>query len=341
MAKTFEHFAGRRRTDVYEDVSAFMQWGEPFRGSFPDLPQDGAYYHFPEDYKLGYWGPSKTRWVSERWEDFRDPAALTYRTYIERQSQSELALEAVLEASRETKSLLHLDAEWVEVLRGFFPAMRFAEWGVSMAHQYTGRFAISGLIANCSVIQAFDELRHTQRIAEVSRELDRAHGGFGDYRETWMSDPKFQSLREMLERICICQDWGEVVVATNLVLEPLLQPVFLGALEELGAEHRDTVLPHLAHALSVDEARHVNWAKALAKMLDEDGGENVATTREWVDRWMPYAEAAVKPFEDVFDALGAKDVFAGIYDEALAGVKAGFVEIGVAEPASAEPGGTA
>jgi hypothetical protein len=338
MPKTFEHFAGRRRTDVYEDVSAYMQWGETFRGSFPELPQGGAYYHFPEDYKLGYWGPSKTRWASERWEDFRDPDRLTYRTYVERQFQSEQALESVLDAARAANSLRHIDAVWVDALRGFLPSMRFAEWGVSMAHQYAGRFAISGLIANCSVLQAFDELRHTQRISEISRELDRVHGGFGAYRETWMTDPTFQPLREMLERICVCQDWGEVVLATNLVLEPLLQPVFLCALQELGAEHHDSVLPYLAHSLSADEDHHVAWATALAKMLCSDGGENIATTRRWFERWMPYAEAAVAPFERVFAAVGREDLFAAAYDDALASVRATFVEIGVTEPVVAESG---
>jgi toluene monooxygenase system protein E len=338
MPKTFEHFAGRRRTDVYEDVSAYMQWGETFRGAFPDLPQGGAYYHFPEDYKLGYWGPSKTRWKSGHWESFRDPDKLTYRTYIERQSQSEQALESVFDASRATDSLRHIDPEWVNALRGFLPSMRFAEWGVSMAHQYVGRFAISGLIANCAVLQSFDELRHTQRIAEISRELDRVHGGFGGYRETWMSDPMFQPLREMLERICVCQDWGEVIVATNLVLEPLLQPVFLGALQELGAEHRDTVLPHLAYSLSLDEQRHVTWANALAKMLTSEGDENVAVTREWFERWIRHAGAAVTPFERVFESVGRRELFAAAYEDALARVKATFAEIGVAEPVAAQSG---
>jgi hypothetical protein len=329
MPKTFEHFKGKRRTDVYEDVSAYMQWGETFRGAFPDLPNEGAYYHFPEDYKLGYWDPRKTRWASERWEEFRDPGRLTYRSYIERQFQSEQALEAVLEAARGSNALRHLDPDWVQTLRGFLPSMRFAEWGVSMAHQYAGRFAISGMIANCSVLQAFDELRHTQRIAEISRELDRAHGGFGAYRETWMTDAMFQPLREMLERVCVCQDWGEVVFATNLVLEPLLQPVFLCALQELGAQHRDIVLPHLGYALSVDEEHHVAWAAELARMLTEESEANVATAAEWLERWLPRAQAAVIPFERIFDSLDSSDLFAAAYDDALASVQASFVDLGL------------
>ena len=34
-----------------------------------------------------------------------------------------------------------------------------------MAMQYVSRFAISGLITNAALLQSFDELRHTQRMA--------------------------------------------------------------------------------------------------------------------------------------------------------------------------------
>jgi hypothetical protein len=329
MPRPFDHFKDRRRTDVYEDVSAYMQWGETFRGRFPALPNEGANYHFPEDYKLGYWDPGKTAWVSSQWEEFRDPSRLTYRSYIEAQSQSEQALESVLESSREANAFQRMEPEWVDALRGFFPSMRFAEWGVSMAHQFVGRFTISGLIANCAVLQSFDELRHTQRIAEVSRELDRTHGGFRNHREIWMEHERFQPLRQILELICVCRDWGEVVVATNVVLEPLLQPVLLSALRELGAPYSDAVLPHLAHSLAIDEERHTAWGVALAKMLGEESGENVEATAGWVEQWLPLAEAAVEPFAGVFESLGRGDLFEHAYEDARAAVSASLVELGV------------
>ena len=139
----------------------------------------------------------------------------------EMQSERESALETVIEAARAERAVRYLDPEWVETLRMFFAPMRFAEWGISMAHQYVGRFSISSLITNPSILQVFDELRHTQRIAEWTHDLEAEHGGFGGYRTQWLNDPMFQPMREYLERVCVLRDWGEVVVATNLVLEPL------------------------------------------------------------------------------------------------------------------------
>jgi hypothetical protein len=308
--KTFEHLEGeRRRPDVYEEVTAYVQWGETFRGKYPSLPNEGAYYHYPEHYKLGYWDPTKTRWRSTRWESFRDPNRLTYRSYHELQSEREAGLELVITAARKERAVRYLDPEWVETLRMFFAPMRFAEWGISMAHQYVGRFAISSLVTNPSVLQVFDELRHTQRIAEWTHDLEAEHGGFGGYRTQWLQDPMFQPMREYLERVCVLRDWGEVVVATNLVLEPLLQRVMYRTLSDLGNAHSDSVLPHFAYSVYGDEERHWSWGAALAAMLNEESEENVATTTEWVDKWAPLALRSVEALGPVFSVVGKEQIF--------------------------------
>ncbi len=313
--KTFEHLEGqRRRPDVYEEVTAYVQWGETFRDKFPTLPNEGANYHFPEHYKLGYWDPTKTRWKSHQWESFRDPNRLTYRSYHEVQSEREAALEAVLAAARSEHAVRYLDPEWVETLRMFFAPMRFAEWGISMAHQYVGRFSISSLVTNPSILQVFDELRHTQRIAEWTHDLETEHGGFGGYRAQWLEDPMFQPMREYLERVCVLRDWGEVVVATNLVLEPLLQRVLYRTLSDLGNAHSDSVLPHFAYSVYGDEERHWSWAAALAAMLNEESDENRATTGDWIDSWTPLALRSVEALAPVYSIVGKEPVF----DSALA-----------------------
>ncbi len=315
--KTFEHLeGGRRRPDVYEEVTAYVQWGETFRGKFPNLPNEGANYHYPEHYKLGYWDPTKTRWTSAQWESYRDPNKLTYRSYHEVQSEREAALEMVIQAARAEHAVRYLDPEWVETLRMFFAPMRFAEWGISMAHQYVGRFAISSLITNPSILQVFDELRHTQRIAEWTHDLEAEHGGFGGYRAQWLQDPMFQPIREYLERVCVLRDWGEAVVATNLVLEPLLQRLLYRTMSDLGNAHSDSVLPHFAYSVYCDEERHWGWAAALAAMLNAESEENLATTIGWVEAWTPLAVASVEALAPVFSGVGNHRVFDAALSEA-------------------------
>ena len=334
--RTFDHLQGRRRRpNVYEEITSHVQWGETFRGKFPDLPSEGAYYHFPEQYKLGYWDPDKTQWRSDDWEAFGDPSQLTYRSYHEIQFQRDNALTAVLDAARESRALTDMDDAWVQVLRDVFGTLRFAEWGVSMACQYIARFAITAAITNCALLQSFDELRHTQRIAEWTRDLETAHGGFAGYRKQWMEAATFQPLREYLERVCVTKDWGEVVLATNIVLEPLLQPVQHALLSDVGHAHKDAVLPHFSYSLHLDEERHWLWGRALAEMLHADE-HNVERTQEWIGTWYPRAEAAVSAFGPVFESLSSADVFERVFEGAKEDVRASFGELTVLAPAEAK-----
>ena len=331
----FAHFEGRRkRPDEYEEVSAYMQWGETFRGVYPDLPYGGTWYHFPERYGFGYWDPKFTALRCVGWEEFRDPNKLTYKSYHAVQSEREQALEAVLMGARASGAVGRLDAKWVDILRSFFPALRFSEWGVSIMHQYVARFSISGLIANCSVLQVFDELRHTQRIAEWTRELESAHGGFSGYRAQWMEDKLFQPLREVTERLLALRDWAEVTVAANVLLEPLLQPVLFRALSDLGTAYGDLVLPHFAYSLHLDEERHFAWGGEFARFVLEHQDEGAETRNHeimqgWVERWLPLVQRATQPFEQVFADAGQADVFAQAYSQAEDGVVEALEELGL------------
>ena len=103
-----------------------------------------------------------------------------------------------------------------------------------------------------------------------------------------------QPLREYLERVCVLRDWGEVIVATNLVLEPLLQRVLYRTLSDLGNAHSDSVLPHFAYSIYGDEERHWQWGRALAKMVNQESEENTLTTVEWVEKWTPLATRSVE-----------------------------------------------
>jgi len=99
------------------------------------------------------------------------------------------------------------------------------------------------------------------------------------------------------------------VVATNLVLEPLLQRVLYRTLSDLGNAHSDSVLPHFAYSVYGDEERHWAWAAALAAMLNEESDENVATTVEWIDDWTPLALRSVEALAPVFSVVGKEQNF--------------------------------
>jgi hypothetical protein len=205
---------------------------------------------------------------------------------------------------------------------------------MSMASQYVARFAISGLITNTALLQCFDELRHTQRIAEWGRELETAYGGFADYRAQWLESPMFQPLREYIEWLCVTKDWGEVIVAGNLVLEPLLQPVLHSAMADLGHAHGDAVLPHLAYQVQLDEERHWGWARALAAMLHQSE-QNVEQTQEWIDHWWERADRAVCAFGEIFESVDHGAVFDEVLARAQAETRGSFAALNVSEPAAA------
>jgi hypothetical protein len=121
--------------------------------------------------------------------------------------------------------------------------------------------------------------------------------------------------------VAVVKDWGEVIVATNVLLEPLLQPVLFRMLADLGNAHRDSVLPHFAFSIYRDEERHWDWARALTEMLHEHDPTNAEVTAEWVDTWLSRAERAVEPLGQVFALAGSGEIFDDAYSAARSDVR--------------------
>lgn len=322
--KTFEWFKDQKRPpSEYEEISVHNQWHAP--------------YHMNNAYGIGLWRPEETRWRCGDWDKHRDPAKLTYKTYNEIQHEKERDLDSVLDSARRARAFERFDPAWVSILRQIVPAQRYAEWGVSMCQQYVGRQALASPISSCAMFQIMDELRHAQRWVELALDLDRAHGGFDQARAQWMTAEPFQPLREYLERVLTLRDWAEVVVASNLVLEPMLQPILLGGLGELAQANGDTVLPYFTYSLNSDEERHTAWARALAKLVQADTPDNVAVTQEWVDRWYPLADRAVRAFAEIFDQAPRRPIaFAALYERIVSQDHAALLaDLGLKQPTAA------
>jgi hypothetical protein len=113
----------------------------------------------------------------------------------------------------------------------------------------------------------------------------------------------------------------------------MLQPVLHSAMADLGHAHGDAVLPHFSYSLQLDEARHWDWARALAALVHEDG-ENIERTQEWIDLWWPRAERAVSAFGEVFDSVDQRAVFDGVFDAATVEVRESFASLNVTAPSA-------
>jgi hypothetical protein len=276
-----------RRLDEYEEVTRLLQWTAP--------------YHVDGSARPSYqvWSSENTALKSVDWNAYRTPDRLQYRTYVGRHASSDTSLDAAFDFALRTQALTKIDAARIDWLREVVPVLQYPEWGLCVIHQHVTRFALSSWIAGATEFQMFDEFGHAQVFGRLSIVLGEAHGGFDNGRELWMTKPSAQGLRRNVELILATLDWGEEMIAADVLLDPILNEAVGRMLTEHALEQRDPLTPFIWDNIAQDESRHTESALEFLRLLCEDSKyseENRATIQALLNKWAPLTHRAVSEF---------------------------------------------
>jgi Methane/Phenol/Alkene Hydroxylase len=248
---------------------------------------------------------------SSDWESYRDPAQLWYRPFVSSTNQEEQTLDRLVSAALHDGIAEGINPAWVsEILGKYYAAWPFVEYGLFLALCHPIREALGDSVMFALVFQAADKMRHLQDIVHLTFDLAAAIPDYTDAgaREAWLTDPALGPTREALELIITASDWMEIVVAINLVFEPLVADLMTTEfLARSASRNGDPVTPMILASARRSTERHRAAARELARMLvadPEHGQENRRIISGWIDAWAPRAMAAAAALTAVFDIAG-------------------------------------
>jgi toluene monooxygenase system protein E len=289
--RTFSAFGDvRRMPSEYEIVTHGQNWTlrQNRAAAFEQNPSSAANLWF-----LTYRDNSPLR--APDWDAFRDPDRLTYKAYVNLQSEAEARVAGVLEAHAEAGSDATLDTESVALLGHLFTPSRYLCHGFQQVQAYIGFMAPSSYITNAAAFATADWLRRVTTIAYRTRELQLAWptSGIGSSeRSTWEDGEAWQPARQAVEYALVSYDWAEAFTALNLVLAPTLDDVLLTQLGQAARSHGDEETWLLSAFLAEDSRRRARWSRALADVAIAQRPENHAVLAKWIGRWSALADDA-------------------------------------------------
>lgn len=254
---------------------------------------------------------------ADSWDDFRDPDALTYRSYVAMQTDAETKVQGVLEAHAASAADAMLEPRSVSLLGTLFTPSRYLIHGFQQVEAYIGLMAPSPYITSSASYSTADCLRRVTTIAYRTRELQLAfpNSGIGAAeRRLWETHEGWQPARKAIEYALVSYDWGEAFTALNLVLAPTLDDVLLTQLGQASRNTQDNLTWLLASFLAEDSARRDAWSRALADLAVAQRPDNRSVLRKWVERWSRLADDAALALgtilADVPNAESPEDVAA-------------------------------
>ncbi len=282
--KTYWHLGADRRLPSDYEIATSKLLPYVDRGGFAlQLPASEFYRRHQAGSLL----------VFDRWDELCDPRATTYTKYVDVAREREGFVERLLTSIEDSAYDQELPAAWIEKLGGALSPLRFLCHGLQMVAAYVGQMAPSGRIAVAALFQCGDEIRRIQRLAYRVALLARRRPDVGTVgRRLWQSDPRWQPLRQAMEKLLVSYDWGEAFVALNVCLKPMIDDVFLLQLAELADRSGDHLDGQILRSLFEDCQWHRDWTEALLTLATADRPDNRAVVARWREVWAPTVEAA-------------------------------------------------
>jgi len=291
--RTWSHLADRRRRpSEYEIVSTNLIYNldrdMPFEIG-PNIPMSKWFRKYRFDSPLT---------GDLNWEDFRDPDEMIYRSYNTLQDGQETYVEGLLDEFNELGHDSGLEADWVDALQRFYTPSRYLIHTVQMASHYLVQIVPSSTIRSCAIYQAADQMRALSHVSYRTGELRQSYPdrGFGKAeREVWEDDAAWQPFRELMENVLVTYDWGESLVALNLVAKPAIDECLHRQLAATARRHNDALLAMISDSIYKDVQRSRTWTAAFVRFA-HTAPDNVDVIRDWVAKWRPMAAAAIDSY---------------------------------------------
>lgn len=238
----------------------------------------------------------------EDWEQFRDPAKLYYATYCYSRADFQSRIKGQFEAAERYGWFKQMDPAFVDTIREFLPVLRHFIFGESVAFMYVGRAAVGTAIEQCASYQCYDELGTAQLLTRICLELEeQCPTILKDGKQKWMEDEKYQKLRALTERLMVTWDWAEALIATNLVLDLIVYPLFFEEMTAVAMENGAMGYAAFSQFFMEMVEYERNYSTALVKMLIADRPENKDVIQSYVNKWLPEVIEAIEPTLAVFD----------------------------------------
>lgn len=266
---------------------------------------------------------SRTAIVMEDWYAYRDPRQFYYGTYV----QARAKLQEVTESNYaffEKRGLAERMSEEVKdkIIRCLVP-LRHMELGANMNNVLCTAYGTSTVLTQAFLYNGMDRLGIAQYLSRIGLLLDgNSAESLATAKDHWMTDSAWQGLRRYTENTLVVEDWFEVFIAQDVVLDTLVYDLIYRQFDEAMTKNGGADLAMLIEFMQEWHKDNSRWVDATLKTTVAESAHNKETIGRWVTEWQEKAVADLAPLAEVAVGEGAVKACLEVLNKRLA--KAGL-----------------
>lgn len=239
---------------------------------------------------------ARTKIEMSDWYALKDPRQFYYGTYVQNRAKMQEAAENSFAFFEKRNLVANLSSESKELIINYLIPLRHVEHTANLNNMYGCAFGYGTAITQALIYNATDRLGLAQYLSRIGLSLDNNTGdSLTQAKESWMSNSDWQPVRALCEKTTLVEDWVEVFIAQNLVIDTFTYNIFFQQLDEHfnTTDARDiALLTEIFHSWNKDMTR---WLEATIKTMAAESDANKQHLKDWASKWQVKAREALAP----------------------------------------------
>lgn len=271
--------------------------------------------------------PTRTALVMEDWYKFLDPRQYYYGNYCMARARQQDSAEQNFKFVEKRNLADSLPDAVKELVMNYVLPIRHYEWGANMNNYQICAMGYGTAITAPASFHASDHLGTAQYLTRIGLLLaGNDVAAIDAAKERWMTDEAFQGLRRVVEDSLVVEDWFELFVAQNLVLDGLVYPLVFDRLEAHITAQGGGAYSMLTEFPVEWFAESRRWVDKMISVACAESDSNRDLVSGWFADWLKQADKALGPYARAILPDG-EDVLAGLVGELQARAEKNGIKI--------------
>ncbi len=243
--------------------------------------------------------PSRTAILMADWYDFKDPRQFYYGTYVQSRSKMQEAAENNYAFFEKRNLASHLPDNLTEKLIRYLVPLRHLEHGANLNNMYASSYGYGTAITQACLYNGMDRLGIAQYLSRIGLILDGNSGdALAEAKLVWMNESIWQGIRAAAEKMTVTEDWFEVLVAQDVVLDSLMHDLIYNQFDQWLQDNGAQDIGMLTEFMQVWNKDTSRWVDATLKIAAAESDENKALLEKWISEWKGILLEALAPLAD-------------------------------------------
>jgi phenol hydroxylase P1 protein len=262
-------------------------------------------FHYPPSWAKDreLYDVRNTSIVMKDWYTFTDPRQYYYSSYVIARAKQQEGMDNNFKMLEKHNMLSSLAVELKSSIKNILSPLRHVEYGANMNNQDICDRGYGSSITSLSSFNGFDRIAMSQYISRITLLIDENETeGLVKAKSDWLENPMWQELRHAMEDIFVLDDWFEIMVAQNVVMDGLIFPLifdrYIKNLHSKGASGITLLTQFMAEWYG----ETIRWTNQLIKVTAAESEENKQLLSTWVTTWSTRIEEALEVYS--VEALG-------------------------------------